>query len=82
MTIDTNLTAILRNAPIGNKKINLVAKMIRGKSAPRALQFLQYMPTKPAKALYKLVASAVANAHNNSKLPVTDLYVQAIEVGR
>jgi large subunit ribosomal protein L22 len=82
MTTDNNLTAILRNAPLSNKKINLVAKMIRGKDASQALQFLKFMPTKAAETLYKLVASAVANAHNNSSIPVSGLYIQSIEVGR
>jgi large subunit ribosomal protein L22 len=56
--------------------------MIRGKDVTKALQFLKFMPTKPAETLYKLVASAAANAHNNAKVPVSGLYIQAIEVGR
>lgn len=80
--MDSNFTATISNAPIGNKKINMVAKMVRGKKVTEVLQFLHYMPTKSAKILYKLIASAMANATTNGDANAQDLIVDSIEVGR
>lgn len=79
---DKSMTATLKYALLSEKKLSLVAKMIRGKSVSEALVFLQYLPKKAAKILWKVVKSASANAHNNLNIDVDSLYIKTIEVGK
>ena len=54
--------AILNNAPFSPQKARLIADMVRGKSVARAWEALQFSTKRPARAIEKLLASAVANA--------------------
>ena len=47
-----------------------------------ALDMLEFMPKKGARVLHKLIKSAAANAVNNNKLPLDQLFIERIEVGR
>lgn len=48
-----------------------------------ALDMLEFMPKKGARVLHKLIKSAAANAvNNNNKLPLDQLFIERIEVGR
>ena len=53
---------LLRITP---KKLNLIAELVRNKSANEAIEILEFAPKKGAKLLNKVIASAVANAKNN-----------------
>ncbi|MBN8520690.1 MAG: 50S ribosomal protein L22 [Alphaproteobacteria bacterium] len=65
-----------------DRKLNLVAQMIRGKSAAKALTDLQFSQRRIAKDVRKVLASAVANAENNHGLDVDRLIVAEAYVGK
>lgn len=64
------------------KKMNLIAKLVRWKTAHDSLTLLQFTPKKWAWILYKAVKSAIANAVNNWKFDEQQLFVEHILVGR
>lgn len=65
-----------------DRKLNLVAQMIRGQSAAKALTDLQFSSRRIAKDVRKVLASAVANAENNHGLDIDRLYVAEAYVGK
>jgi len=69
-------TAQLKNYRQAPRKVRLVADLIRGKSAVRALALLDTLPKRAALPISKLVRSAVANANT----PAQDLYISKIAV--
>lgn len=69
----------LRTSP---RKLNLVAAMIRGKSAEKALIDLQFSNRRIAKDVGKVLKSAVTNAENNYNLDVDRLVVAEASVGK
>jgi len=79
---DRSMTATLKYALSSEKKLSLVAKMVRGKPVSEALVLLQYLPKKAAKILRKVVKSASANARNNLNIDISSLYIKFIEVWR
>jgi large subunit ribosomal protein L22 len=50
--------------------------LIRGKDAQQALNILDHMPSPLARAIYKTLASAVANADHNNSVSVEKLKVK------
>jgi large subunit ribosomal protein L22 len=69
----------LRTSP---RKLNLVAQMIRGKSAGKALVDLEFCPRRIAQDVKKVLQAAVSNAENNHGLDVDRLYVSEASVGK
>ena len=69
----------LRTSP---QKLNLVAQMIRGKNASRALTDLEFSKRRIAGEVRKLLQSAVSNAENNHGLDVDRLVVSEAHVGK
>ncbi len=63
-------------------KLNLVAEMIRGKKAEKALIDLEFSNKRVARDVKKVLQSAVANAENNHSLDVDRLYVAEATVGK
>lgn len=61
-------TCVLKYATQWYKKVNLVAKLIRGKSVVSALDILAFTNKKWAKILQKVVHSAFSNAQANAHL--------------
>jgi large subunit ribosomal protein L22 len=78
----SQVTATLKYALLSDTKMNLIADLVRGKSVKDSMKILEYMPKKGARTLYKLIKSAVANAVENEKLSVDELYIERIEVGK
>lgn len=76
------MKAHLRRSRISPKKANIVAGLIRGKSAEEALELLKFTPKKAAKSLYKVLSSAVANAEANDAQNRSDLMVKSVIVNR
>ena len=72
------MAKFLRTSP---GKLNLVAAMIRGKAAGKALVDLEFSNRRIAKDVAKVLASAVANAENNHNLDVDKLIVSEAYVG-
>jgi large subunit ribosomal protein L22 len=79
---DTQAKAIGRMLRTSPRKLNLVAQSIRGKSAEAALNELSFSPKRIAKAVKKVLQSAIANAENNHDLDVDDLVVAEASVGK
>ncbi len=65
-----------------SQKLNLVAQMIRGKSAGRALTDLEFCSRRIAQDVRKALESAIANAENNHGLDVDRLVVSHATVGK
>jgi large subunit ribosomal protein L22 len=76
------MKAFVKNIRIAPKKLNLIAEMVRGKSASEALGLLKYLPKRGAPFLYKAVSSAVKNAENNDNQKERDLFIETIYVGK
>jgi len=79
---DTQAKAVGRMLRTSPRKLNLVAQSIRGKSAEAALNELTFSPKRIAKAVKKVLQSAIANAENNHDLDVDDLVVTEASVGK
>jgi large subunit ribosomal protein L22 len=72
----------LRRIRISPKKANIVAGLIRGKTAQDALNILRFTPKKASTFLYKGLVSAVANAENNDNVPVANLVIDQVIVNK
>ena len=59
--------AKLRNIRVTPMKARRVVNLIRGKQATEALGILKFAPQSASEPIYKLVASAVANAQVNGE---------------
>lgn len=76
-------TAKLRNEPSSPRKMRLVADLVRGMEATRALAVLRFSTKQAARRLEKLLLSAIANWQQ--KYPEVDieeanLYIKEIRV--
>ena len=76
------MKASLRNVRISPKKVNLVAELVRTADVDQALATLEFTPKKAAKILYKVVASAKANAETNDNAKASDLFIKEIKVSK
>ena len=70
---------LLRGSP---RKLNLVAELIRGKDAGKALAELTFSKRRIAIQVKKVLQAAIANAENNHQLDVDRLYVAEAHVGK
>ncbi len=66
-----------RQAP---RKVRLVANLIKGKTAERALIELDMLPKRASLPMRKLLLSAVANAKENSGIELAALMVKEVRV--
>jgi large subunit ribosomal protein L22 len=71
--------AVANDVGISPQKVRLVINMVRGKKVDEALTILRFSPTPAAKAVAKVIKSAVANAENNfqmapAELTITDVF--------
>jgi large subunit ribosomal protein L22 len=71
--------AVANGIGISPQKVRLVINMVRGKKVDEALSILSFLPTPTAKAVAKVIKSAVANAENNfqmspAELKITDIF--------
>ena len=64
------------------RKLNLVAGLIRGRKVEEALNILKFSPKGMSEDVYKVLASAIANAENNHNLDVDSLVVAEASVGK
>ncbi len=74
--------AKLNNVPTSPRKMRLVADMVRGMEAFRALGVLKFSNKEAGARLEKLLLSAIANweAKNDRKAESGELYVSLIKV--
>ena len=64
----------------GPRKLRKYADLVRNEPISRARGLLHVHPSPAAKALLKVLDSAVANAENNHNLDVEDLRIKALMV--
>ena len=64
------------------QKLNLVAQLIRGKDAGRALMDLEFSTRRMSNDVKRVLEAAIANAENNHNLDVDRLYVSEAYVGK
>src|ERR1700755_2632524 len=67
--------AIARHVRISPNKARRVVNLVRGLPAKEALTVLQFAPQAASEQVYKVLASAVANAENNERLDPDALLV-------
>jgi large subunit ribosomal protein L22 len=70
----------VRNVRISPKKLNVIAYIVRDKSAQEALDMLRFMPKKGASIIHKALKSAVHNAVHNDSQKAADLKIASIVV--
>ena len=57
------------------RKVRRVTDAIKGRRVSEALAILKFLPNMPARDVYKVVASAAANAENNYSMDPDELWV-------
>ncbi len=67
--------AIARHVRMSPTKVRRVVDMVRGLDVNEALTVLQFAPQAASEPVYKVVASAAANAENTDDLRTDDLFV-------
>jgi len=70
--------AVAKDIGVSPQKLRLVIDMIKGKKVDEALTTLSFLSTPTAKAVAKVVKSAVANAENNFQMAPTELTITEI----
>ncbi|MDJ0895855.1 MAG: 50S ribosomal protein L22 [Alphaproteobacteria bacterium] len=79
---DVSAMARAKFMRVSPRKLQLVAQMIRGSSAERALADLEFSPKRIARDVRKVLQAAIANAENNHQLDVDRLVVTEASVGK
>ncbi|CAM3608882.1 50S ribosomal protein L22 [Erysipelothrix urinaevulpis] len=72
-----DVKAVAKTVRVTPRKTRLVLDEIRGLDVDHAAAVLRYTPNKAAKAIAKVLNSAVANATNNHQLDEDKLYISA-----
>ncbi|MAS86436.1 MAG: 50S ribosomal protein L22 [Micavibrio sp.] len=81
-TESTEAMAYAKHIRTSPQKLNLVAQLIRGKSAERAMTDLEFSNKRVAQHVRTVLASAIANAENNHSLDIDRLIVAEATVGK
>ncbi len=79
---DNEAQAVARAIRVSPRKLNLVAELIRGKDASKALAELTFSKRRIAVTVKKVLQAAIANAENNHQLDVDRLFVAEASVGK
>lgn len=80
--LDNEAIAKARYIKGSERKLNLIAQLIRGKSAQKALIDLEFSRRRMSNEVKKVLEAAIANAENNHNLDVDRLFVKEATVGR
>lgn len=72
--------AVSKYVRVQPRKVRIIADELRGKDAAHSVALLRYHTSKGAKALRKVLVSAMANAQENHGLNVNDLKIATIMV--
>ena len=68
--------ALTRYARMSPKKMRDISRIVQGRKAVEALEYLALIPRKSAKLIAKTLKSAIANAENNNNLSADSLVVK------
>jgi len=74
--------AVAKYLRLSPQKTRLSADLIRGKKVEEALNILTYTPKVGAKAVSKVVRSALANAGQNKSIDVDTLFIKTIFINQ
>lgn len=69
--------AIARHVRMSSTKVRRVVDLVRGMDVAEALVALRFAPQAASDPVYKVVASAAANAEDTEDLRSEDLYISA-----
>lgn len=72
--------AISRNVRISPRKVRIVANLVRGKKAGKAISILRNTHKAASIVVEKTLRSAMANAENNNNMNIDNLYISTIYV--
>jgi large subunit ribosomal protein L22 len=72
--------AVARHVRLSASKARRVINLVRGLPAKEALTVLQFAPQAASEPVYKVLASAIANAENNERLDPDALLISAAYV--
>ena len=72
--------AVARHVRLSATKARRVVNLVRGLPAKEALTVLQFAPQAASEPIYKVLASAIANAENNERLDPDALLISAAYV--
>jgi len=76
------MKAFLKNYRQSPRKVRLIAGLIKGKLAERAVSELSFLPNRAVMPIQKLLKSAIANAENNDGVKKEELYIKDIRVDK
>ncbi len=76
------MKATLKNARISPKKLRVVANLVRGKTVNDALPMLRLFDKKGGDILYKVLASATANAIHNDGSSKDNLKIHMLSIAQ
>ncbi len=79
---DNEAKAFVKMMRVSPQKLNVVAGLIKGKDASKALADLSFSRRRISGEVKKVLQSAIANAENNHQLDVDRLYVAEAFVGK
>ena len=79
---DNEAKAVGRMIRTSPQKLNLIAQLIRGKKAEKAVADLTFSRKRVSDEVKKVLESAIANAENNHDLDVDNLFVAEAYVGK
>lgn len=68
--------ALTRYARMSPKKMREVTRIIQGRKAAEAVDYLALIPRKSARLIAKTLRSAIANAENNNNLQADSLTIK------
>jgi large subunit ribosomal protein L22 len=69
--------ALTRYARMSPKKMRDISRIIQGRKAAEAADYLALIPRKSARLIAKTLKSAIANAENNNNLSADSLTVKS-----
>ena len=72
--------AVARHVRVSPTKARRVVNLVRGLPATEALTVLKFAPQAASEPVYKVVASAIANAENNERLDPESLLIAEARV--
>jgi large subunit ribosomal protein L22 len=72
--------AQLNNLRISPRKVRLVASLVRGMEANKALTQLNFIKKEASRPVAKLISSAIANAEHNFDLDKNNLFIKEVKV--
>ena len=68
--------ALTRYARMSPKKMRDITRIVQGRKAVEAVEYLSLIPRKSARLIAKTLKSAIANAENNNNLSADTLTVK------